>query len=72
MKAEHYAKWPDEPLPALEGKAPREAIRSASGRKAVEDLLRMMENGEERARKKGGAVFDFTAIRQALGLETRG
>jgi hypothetical protein len=71
MKAEYYAKWPDEPLPALEGKTPHEAVRSASGRKTVEDLLRMMENGDERALKRGDAASDFTAVRQALGLETR-
>lgn len=70
-KAEHYAKWPDEPLPALEGKTPREAVRSASGRKAVDDLLRMMENGEARGAKQGGAAFDFTTVRRSLGLETK-
>lgn len=71
MKADHYGKWPDQPLPALDGKTPLEAVCSAAGRKAVEDLLRLMENHEERASKQGAAAFDFTSVRRTLGLETR-
>jgi hypothetical protein len=69
IKAQHYATWADVPLPALAGKTPREAVRSAAGRKAVEDLLRDCENGEERERKRGRAAFDFTPIRKDLGLD---
>jgi len=69
FKTEHYAKWTDQPLPALNGKTPREAVRSAVGRKAVDDLLRMMENGEERERRSGKPAFDFSPIRKTLGLE---
>jgi hypothetical protein len=68
VKAEHYAHWADEPLPALEGKTPREAVRSAAGRRAVEELIRIIENGEERARKSGEGSFDFKEIR-SLGLQ---
>ena len=71
LKAKHYATWADEPLPALAGKTPREAVRSAAGRKAVEDLLRDFENGEERERKRGRAAFDFMPIRKDLGLDQR-
>jgi hypothetical protein len=71
MKAKHYATWSDVSLPALNGKTPREAVRSATGRKAVEDLLRMMENGEERDRKEGKGSFDFSGIRKDLGLAKR-
>ncbi|SPE35390.1 putative SEC-C motif domain protein [Candidatus Sulfopaludibacter sp. SbA6] len=69
LKAEHYAKWPDEHLPALDGKTPREAVRSAVGRKAVDDILRMMENREERERREGRPAFDFSPVRKTLGLE---
>jgi tetratricopeptide (TPR) repeat protein len=68
FKREHYATWADEPLPALDGKTPRQAVKTDQGRQAVENLLRMMENGEERLRKEGGPAFDFTPIRQDLGL----
>ena len=69
MKAQHYAKWPDDPLPALGGKTARQAVKSASGRKAVLDLIREMEHGEARGAKEGQPAFDFTTIRTTLGLE---
>lgn len=68
MKTEHYAKWPDESLPALDGKTPRAAVRTEVGRAAVENLIRMMENGEEKLRKDGQAAYDFSQIRETLGL----
>ena len=68
-KAEHYAKWPDESLPALGGKTAREAVRSEVGRRAVENLIRQMENGEDRLRKEGGPAFDFSTLRKTLGLD---
>ena len=66
--AEHYARWPDEKLPALKGKTPREAVKTAAGKRAVDDLIRMMENGAERDRKTGRPAFDFKPLRKALGL----
>jgi hypothetical protein len=71
-KAEHYSTWADQPLPALEGKTPRQAVKSAVGRRAVEELLRDFENGEERNRKRGAAAFDFGEIRKSLGLAPKG
>jgi hypothetical protein len=69
FKTEHYANWADEPLPALDGKTPREAVRSEVGRAAVENLLRMMENGEEQLRNEGKAAYDFSPVRKILGLD---
>lgn len=40
VKREHYARWVDENLPALDGRTPREAAQSQTGRRALEDLLR--------------------------------
>jgi hypothetical protein len=68
FKAEHYARWPDEPLPALDGRTPREAARSATGRRALDDLLREMEKGEEHNRRSGQPAFDFGPLRKELGL----
>jgi hypothetical protein len=65
---EHYAKWVDQSLPALQGKTPREAVKTVAGRQAVDDLIRMMENGAERDRKEGHPAFDFQPLRKALGL----
>lgn len=68
FKAQHYATWPDDPLPALGGRTPREAVRSEMGRSAVEQLLRDFENGEEREKRAGRTAFDFGPIRKELGL----
>jgi len=66
-KQRHYADWVDHPLPALEGKTPREAVRSPQGRTAVDVLLKDMENREQRSSQ--GPPFDFGEIRRRLGLK---
>ena len=65
FKARHYADWPDRPLPALKHRTPRECVRTAAGRRAVDLLLKDMEHKEQRAR---GRPFDFSTIRRDLGL----
>jgi len=67
FKRRHYADWPDHSLPALGGKTPREAIRTAQGRRATDVLLKQMENLEQSADE--GTAFDFAIIRRELGLE---
>jgi hypothetical protein len=69
MKANHYARWPDDPLPALGGKTARQAVKTPAGRKAVLDLIRDMEHGEARGAKQGDLAFDFTPLRKTLGLD---
>lgn len=68
-KARHYAQWPDMPLPALDGRTPRECARTADGRRKVDRLLKHMENQEQRAAV--GSPFDFTVIRDELGIPPR-
>jgi hypothetical protein len=68
IKNEHYERWVDERLPALDGQTPREAARSVMGRRALEDLLRTMENAEERIRRDGDVAFDFSVVRKSLGM----
>lgn len=67
FKRRHYADWPDQPLPALDGKTPREAVQTVGGRGVVDVLLKGMENLEQRAGE--GASFDFSRLRSELGLE---
>ena len=67
LKQRHYAGLPDEPLPALAGKTPRAAVRTAQGRIDVDVLLKDMENHEQRS--ADGATFDFCEIRRQLGLD---
>ena len=66
LKRQHYADWPDHPLPALHGMTAREAVHTAGGRAAVDNLLKEMENHEQRA---PGPAFDFSDLRRELGLE---
>jgi hypothetical protein len=69
MKAAHYARWPDDPLPALGRKTARQAVKTESGRLAVLELIRDMEHDEARGAKQGQPAFDFTPLRKTLGLE---
>ena len=62
----HYATWPDHPLPALGGMTPREAARTADGRRELDVVLKSMENRE--ARLRGADGFDFSGLRRELGL----
>jgi hypothetical protein len=64
--AAHYEGWADHPLPALAGKTPRDAVRSAGGRAAVDLLLKDFEYQESRLSPE--ARFEFSEIRKELGL----
>lgn len=66
FKRRHYADWVDQPLPALAGKTPRQAVRTPAGRRKVDLLLREMENHEQRS--GDSAPFDFSALRRDLAL----
>jgi len=65
--AEHYDKWPDTPLPALNGRTPREAVATPD-RAQVAELVKLLENGEERKRRDGLAWYDMAKIKAELGL----
>jgi hypothetical protein len=65
-KQRHYRAWIDDSLPALGGKTPRESVRSARGREAVDLLLKEIEQIEERG--PAGERFDVSELRRALGL----
>jgi len=69
MIAKHWEGWVDQKIPALEGKSPREAVKSPDGREAVEALLKDAE------RDRGQDVFTTEAtrkgtrrVRELLGL----
>jgi len=65
----HFAAWPDTKLPALGGKTPREAVKTAAGRRKVSALLRDFQNSEEHKRRDGEPYYDITRLRAELGLE---
>jgi hypothetical protein len=66
---EHYGKWIDLPVPALDGKSPREAATTAAGRAQLVELLKMLQNGEEHNRREGLAWYDVCKLKAELGIE---
>ena len=66
FKDKHYADWADQPLPALKGLTPRQAVGTRAGRQSVDLLLKDCENHE--ARIPEGQRFDFSGLRRELGL----
>ena len=68
----HYRGWLDEPLPALDGRTPREAASLKSGRPKVIALLKDMENLSARERLEGRPAYDFGWMWGQLGLERSG
>jgi len=65
---ELVTKWIDEKIPALDGRTPREAVKTSEGREKVEELLKDWENMEERKRKDGELYIDINILRQMLNL----
>ncbi|MGA2267201.1 MAG: SEC-C domain-containing protein [Bryobacteraceae bacterium] len=65
----HYAKWPDTALPALDGNTPRQAAKTADGRRKLSALLRNFENNEEHKRQAGEPFYEIARLRAELGLK---
>jgi hypothetical protein len=64
---ERMRRWLDEPHQLLDGRTPREAVTGAE-RPEVVRLLRQIENGAERARRRGEPAVDVARLRDELGL----
>lgn len=58
---------PDQSLPALGGRTPREAARRPDDGPRLEALLRDFEHDADRARARGGPVPDIERLREELG-----
>jgi hypothetical protein len=65
----HYGSWPDQPLPALGNRTPRQAATLKSVRPRLIALLKEMEVRAERDRRAGRPAYDFTRMWAELGLE---
>jgi tetratricopeptide (TPR) repeat protein len=66
--SEWGTRWVDEKIPALDGKTPREALRTPEGKKKVEELLKDFENMEERKKRDGEPYIDIDVLRQMLNI----
>jgi len=62
----YYDEWLDQPVPALGGKTPRQAVRTRAGREQVEVLLKLLENSA--ARTPSAPAPDVTRLRRELGI----
>ena len=64
-----YANWADEPIPALDHKTPRQAIKTSAGLERVKGLLRSYEASEAaQAKQQGRTEISYDFLWQALGL----
>lgn len=66
----HYANWADEPVPLLDNKTPREAMKTATGLERVKGLLRYYESSEaEMASADGRDPVSYQFLWDALDIE---
>ncbi len=67
MARKQWDEWPDRPIPALKGKTPKQAAKSAAGRERLEALL---IDFERRTAEGGNPAFapDVAELRSRLGL----
>lgn len=66
FREQHMWAWLDDSIPALRGLTPREASRSAQGRRALETLLKGFQQSEDA--HPANERIDLGFVRQALGL----
>jgi SEC-C motif/Antitoxin Xre/MbcA/ParS C-terminal toxin-binding domain len=66
---DHYEKWFQDRIPALDNKTPLEAIRTEQGKEKVIELLKLYENGEEQNKKESRPYYDLSWMWNRLGLE---
>ncbi|MBL8304034.1 MAG: hypothetical protein JNM26_14805 [Ideonella sp.] len=66
----HYAHWADEPVPLLDNKSPREAMKTAAGLERAKGLLRTYEAAEaEMSRADGREPVSYQFLWDSLGIE---
>lgn len=70
MVHQKFRDWVNERIPALDGMTPHEAVRSADRRDKVLEMIKDMENREERKKMKGMHYMDISFIREELGLRS--
>ncbi len=68
MIAEQFQKWPDTPIPVLDGKTPRQAAGDPAMRERLEEVLKAIEYSEEQKRRAGEPYMDINNLRRELGL----
>ena len=63
----HYREILSQPIPMLDGKSPKQAARSKTGRRKVVEWLKYLENGAaRRSQAQGHPAYDFGWMWEAL------
>jgi hypothetical protein len=65
---EYYDDWIDEPIDALNGKSPREALKTKYGRNQLISILSELERLYQHAKKIGEPYYDIKKLRNKLKL----
>lgn len=65
---EYYNDWIDEPMDALNGKSPREALKTKYGRSKLISILSELERLYQHAKKMGEPYYDIKKLRNKLNL----
>ncbi|MBI4745045.1 MAG: SEC-C domain-containing protein [Deltaproteobacteria bacterium] len=64
--SQYVEEWIKSPIPALNGLSPLESCKTEAGRARVDEILKGMENSEERNRRDGKPYMDVNKIREKL------
>ena len=65
----HCENWLNEKIPALDGKTPRQAVKTADGRRRVTELLKSFENIEEHNEREGRPFYNLSWMWDSLGVK---
>jgi len=68
MLHRHFTGWLDQQVPALDGRTPRQAAHDVLLRPKVIQLLREIENIQDRERQQGKPWYDAAWMWEALGI----
>ena len=69
---QHYREWIDMPLPAFDGRSPKEAVRTKRGEDEVVAMLKTLENMESRRSNAADEPpYDFSWLWEQLGIAAR-
>jgi hypothetical protein len=70
LSSDSLEKWVEESLVSLGNRSPKDALRTAAGRRAVVELLKTYENqNAHHVRLFGGVAFEFKPLWALLGLK---
>lgn len=65
---QYYDDWIDQPISALSGKSPREALKTKNGRNKLISILSELERLYQHAKKMGEPYYDVKKLRNKLKL----